>query len=710
LKHKESNPLLSESSLVLSLLLLVWATGCGSDSTKMNDTDSDAVATDSETEVPTTDSETEVPTTDSEQVSTDSETEAPVDSETEADESDPNPPEGDSDTESDNLDSDSTLIDSDTEVLTTDSDDRPTDSDEEPPTDSDEELPTDSGEEPPTDSDEEVPTDSGEAQPTDSDEEVPTDSDAPFSTDDWSGLVPNIAPADQEIDLFGVAGHRFWAEVSNEQVNKMNQEAGFGGYLPAPVAKFYWGGDIYTPDGSGSAMYIDHLVVEDKVSGSIADYGKVQAKTVGQSTARAWTANSIPNMKVDMDEFQDHLRLGGEEHFRLNNALVGSIFREQLAYRFYRLLGYPAARSTFAFFGNPVWGDDVWVPMVLSEVYKGEFCRINQEILGGACESLWECYGDPGEGYVDASCKLKECATNRIGELYTRISQAPTGEGFAAALEDIIDWPLFHKFQCLSWMFWTGDDTLHNHNNTVIVERDDGRLVWLPYSVDISMGQEWYQNTPLYGDTAEARGCQQDSVCWADTVATCQTLIDEFVALKPEELLDETEAMLTDLGMMRDGDEQRAQFIRDWLVQRQIDLPGELEESSGLMGPNGCPVGQDRCNYDWECHTVEDCHELICPDPYDWCEAFNGCIDPAYDVCPNCTGDTPVWCQINETCVPDVDTCSAECDINYRYCPSYRQCLDNYNWCPDDYYDYMPKAVDNREALKRAAAPYSPQM
>ena len=390
----------------------------------------------------------------------------------------------------------------------------------------------------------------------------------------WGGLSPNTTPADQEIDLFGAPGHRLWLEVSEAQLQLMNAGIDSGGPI---VGARGLNGDLYSP--GGSATYVDHLVVEEAQHGTVADYGKVQAKLVGQSTLRPWNGASIPNVKIDMDEFQDKLRLGGEEHFRLNNGQVGSIFREQLAHRLYRALGYPALKTSFAFFGSNVWGPGVWIPMVLTEVYKGKFCRDNADLLGGQCANMWEFAGDLGMDVLpEGSCKLKECDDTRANELHTRILQAPEGAGFAAALEDLVDWPRFHEFQCLSWILWTGDDALHNSNNNLVVERDDGRLLWLPYSVDISMGQDWYRDVTLYGTNLLSVRCQQDPDCWAATMSTCGKLVADFDALDPEKLLDETQATLTSLGMMRDGDEARAKELRKWLVQRQLDLPAELEQ------------------------------------------------------------------------------------------------------------------------------------
>src|SRR5690606_8639536 len=156
-----------------------------------------------------------------------------------------------------------------------------------------------------------------------------------------------------------------------------------------------------------------------------------------------------------------------------------------------------------------------------------------------------------------ATCQLKTCDNTRVKQLEMAVFNTPAGEGFKAALASWIDWPAFHRFQCLSWVLATGDDTLHNNNNVVLVERTDGRFQYLPYSVDISLGQSWYPQVPLAGSNALARGCQSDPACWDDTIATCEEVIEDFAALDPNAVLKRLYQQLSDEGMLRPGDEER---------------------------------------------------------------------------------------------------------------------------------------------------------
>ncbi len=138
--------------------------------------------------------------------------------------------------------------------------------------------------------------------------------------------TPSVTPEemDAELDMFGTDGHAWWFAVDPAVVERMNARDDGGGPF----------GDIYTPgEGSESgATYANHTFVttpgEDPQT---ADYGKVEVRLIGESSWRPWAEDSIPNLRVDTDEFQDELEIAGYENFRFNNGQVGSIYREEIA-------------------------------------------------------------------------------------------------------------------------------------------------------------------------------------------------------------------------------------------------------------------------------------------------------------------------------------------------------------------------------------------
>jgi hypothetical protein len=439
------------------------------------------------------------------------------------------------------------------------------------------------------------------------------------ATSEYPGApVADVAASEHELDVFGVVGNRYWFAVSDAERERMNQA---GGGLAGD-------GDIYTPGGDGDPTFVDHLWVK-AYDGLTADYGQVQTKVVGESTYKTWERHHIPNFNIDSNQFVKKQRIGGYEHLRFGNALVGSIFRERLTLKLYRELGYPAPLATHAWVSSNVWGPEIAIPYVVVERYKAKFCQDNEAELGGGCTNMWEFVGDFNNGgghggpivipedeplpgplvslFDDPdNCQFETCEAARVKELERLLAETPEGEGYKAALADWIAWPEFHRFQCLSWLMWVGDDTLHNGNNVVLVERADGLFQYLPYSVDISLGQDWYQNTPLTGSSVLARGCQSDASCWADTIATCEDVIADFTALEPVKLLDQMYGELEEQGMLRPGDEARYEFLSAWLAARVEGLPAELEEFRELTQCEEPLVdcGNGVCDYPENCGVV----------------------------------------------------------------------------------------------------------
>jgi hypothetical protein len=259
------------------------------------------------------------------------------------------------------------------------------------------------------------------------------------------------------------------------------------------------------------------------------------------------------------------------------------------------------------------------------------------------------------------------------------LAATPPGEGFEEALDPYIDWQRHHEFQCLSWIMWTGDDPIHGGNNNLIIERDtDHKLIWAPYSVDISAGQDWYINVPLPGTTMIPVGCQRDPECWADTIATCEDMIMRFDELNPEEMVDDMVTTLTDLDMMRYGDDERAEQLREWYVWRQSVLSEELERFRFLPdGNNQCPEGLELCG-DETCGTAEQCAERRCQLGQLFCESTQGCYSPDFDeICPDCDAETPFFCTWTQACVTEPQVCADACEENpeFTWCESINDCV-----------------------------------
>jgi hypothetical protein len=420
--------------------------------------------------------------------------------------------------------------------------------------------------------------------------------------------IADTAVADFELDLFGTPGNRYWFGVSEQQLKAMNdgQQGGCA----------HCAGGIYTP--GDVANYVDHLwVTTAGDEPRTADYGKVQVRVVGQSSWQPWNPAGIPNLNIDTDQFVKNQRMAGYEHLRFSNGQVGSIFRDRVAYDLYRALDYPAPLVTYAWVQSNVWGPHISIPYLLVERYKQAFCERNKIEFGGGCANIWEFatdFGYPQEGggidkkgaggVFDApeNCQVDECESGRANELDALMSATPHGEGYKAALEDYIDWPAYHRFQCLSWVVGTPDDQIHANNNVVVVEREDGLFQMLPYSVDISLSL--WGGVRLRGNNNLSKGCQADPLCWQDTLDACEDLIADFTAIEPRRMLKAVYEELEEQGMLRRGDEQQYDAIDAYLQDRLEHLPADLQVYRD--GGAGCQLPYVECN--------GECFYGSCPD------------------------------------------------------------------------------------------------
>ncbi len=454
-----------------------------------------------------------------------------------------------------------------------------------------------------------APVDAGEGS--DGGSAAPVSPGAPLATTDAESI---------QLDVLNAIGNHYWLVVSDEQLERMNAPYAPGG----PIFLMNNYGDIYTPGGVDTEpTFVDHFLVTNTATPTAsADFGKVQVRLVGQSTGREWSKQTLPNFKIDSDEFQDGLRIDGVKHIRFNNAVVGGIYREKLTLDLYRRLGYPAPKATYAWVSNNVWGPDIKVPYVVVESYKPQFCKAREKQLGGECPNMWELSGDFGYGAFQEpnACQFSECDSSRVDELDQAVALAPTGEGFKSALAQWLDWDAFHRFQCLSWVLETGDDAIHNSNNLVLAERADGKFQLLPYSVDISLGQDWYTNVPLAGNSSLARGCQADPQCWADTISTCEKVLKKFTEADPVAMLDEQHAALETAGMLRAGDDDRYESLRGYLQRRLEQLPIELElnresPDTGVQCESPMVDCGGYCAYPEDCVVCEPGPAAIDPRP-----------------------------------------------------------------------------------------------
>lgn len=480
------------------------------------------------------------------------------------------------------------------------------------------------------------------AQAPDDEDEVNYDSHLPDCTEKVP--LPLL-----EIDLFGKDGHRFYFEVTHEaRLAADEQRCSFG--FDAYGAVYELG-----EEENGCPIPAENVRIHPAGSTVCSDSGKVEVDLPGQSSFRPWA--EIPNIKLDAGEFRDMKFQTGHRQLRFNNGQADStIVREAVALGIWRKMGYPAPRTRFVQTRSNVWDTEVRPEVTASHVmvepYKEAFFSASaSDILhvwegqgdpfvpsGGECDE-WGCcdpFGcggdifeeapydiDPGgdmgfpllppgpaksaaaqRGSFTGDCQYsvaEDCDEEAFDNIVAALAEIPAGPGYMEATSDYIDWPLLHQNMCLSALTGTGDDWIHNSNNVVIGIRDDGKIMFFPYSTDISGGHPWYEYTPYQGYAHLTQACQYDPDCWEEALATCESMIEDFEELDVvTTVVEERCEALEDAGLDRPADAPVCEELAEFYEARAAELRDELQSlrdggdpgfggETGAGGVNGGP-------------------------------------------------------------------------------------------------------------------------
>ncbi len=376
------------------------------------------------------------------------------------------------------------------------------------------------------------------------------------------------------IDLWGADGHLFYIEVSPEQrelADSMGCVAGFD---------YDWGVYDLADESNNCPTYADNIRIVPVESTTCADSGKVEVSLVGQSSYMPWA--DIPNFKIDTDEFVDGLKFSdGTEHLRLNNGQANAtVIREPTALAIWRAMGYPAPQTRFVETHSNVWdteyGEGTWATHVMVQPYKDEFFG---SVLPEAVY-VWEGYGDPFADWYEGECQWTnddDCNDDALQSIVEAVQAVPMTDGFMAATSSVIDWNMVFRNQCLSALTGTGDDWIHGTNNVVIVIREDGKLMYLPYSTDISADHPWHTGVTFDGWAYLPVACQYDEACRRLSVETCFEMVDRFEELNVvETIVEERCGTLDSLGLAREPDDDACEDVAQYYSERPETLRAEL--------------------------------------------------------------------------------------------------------------------------------------
>ncbi len=203
-----------------------------------------------------------------------------------------------------------------------------------------------------------------------------------------------------------------------------------------------------------------------------------------------------------------------------------------------------------------------------------------------------------GGFYGDCQWSVEEeCDEQGLAAILETVAAAAPGAGFMESTKDVIDWPMLHKNQCLSALTGTGDDWIHNSNNVVLALLESGKVIYLPYSVDISGGHPWYPNTPFDGYVYLTSSCQQDPDCREQSLSTCEEMIDSFEKIDVAKTIVEERCSALKKGKMnRAPDAVVCQSLAEFYDARPAELRKELaylRDGGGLGGFGGDDGGGD---------------------------------------------------------------------------------------------------------------------
>lgn len=458
----------------------------------------------------------------------------------------------------------------------------------------------------------------------------PGDGDDENYTSDPPACSETVRLGDLDIDLFGEDGHRFYFEVTPEaRLAADEQRCSFG--FDAYGAVYELGGEE-----NGCPIPAVNVRIHPAGSGVCTNTGKVEVDLPGQSSFRPWA--EIPNIKLDVGEFRDlHFRTG-DRQLRFNNGQADStIVREAVALGIWRAMGYPAPRTRFVQTRSNVWDTEVRPGVAASHVmvepYKEAFfARSAPEILhvwegqgdpfvpmGSGCDvgccDPFGCGGDIVEppffdplpapapeqaieqrGSFTGDCQYSvdaDCDEEAFDAAVAALSEIPSGPGYMEATNEYIDWSLLHQNMCLSALTGTGDDWIHNSNNVVIGIREDGKVVFFPYSTDISGNHPWYEHTPYQGYAHLTQACQFDPDCWEQALSTCETMTNEFEELDVvATIVEERCDALKEAGLDRPADAPVCEDLVEYYAARATELREELQAlrdgvDSGFGGAGG---------------------------------------------------------------------------------------------------------------------------
>ncbi|HEX4050463.1 MAG TPA: CotH kinase family protein [Steroidobacteraceae bacterium] len=230
------------------------------------------------------------------------------------------------------------------------------------------------------------------------------------------------------------------------------------------------------------------------------DMGQIAVRYKGNSSYRGARTDLKRSLKLEFAHGDTHHRFFGMREINLNNnAFDGSQLRETLAYEMFRAADVPAPRTAFA----RVY---ITVPGLHEHDYAGLFTVV-EEVDQQFFEQRWgrkigvllkpeglsglPDLGQDWKPYETAySSKLKARpadAQRLIG--FVQFLDHTSNEQFASHLADYLDVDEFLRFLAVETLIVNSDSPLAmNHNYYLTVHPDSGKVVWVPWDMNMAFG------------------------------------------------------------------------------------------------------------------------------------------------------------------------------------------------------------------------------
>ncbi len=374
------------------------------------------------------------------------------------------------------------------------------------------------------------------------------------------------------------------------------------------------------------------------------------------------TMDRKPAFKVKIDFTDDEQRLFGLKKLTFNNQVQDpSLIHEFAAYSIFREAGVPAPRVGYAFLriNGAVYGLYAHIETYDDVMLDRHFASTQHLFEGAYGQDLFHAHVaqlDPDEGDAEDRSDLQAITT---------LMEAPPPEGFYAATQHLVNWPLV--LRTMAAEVWIGhwDGYAPTRNNYYFHFDEGGRLSLMPWGTDQTFASHlgWYDGR---GRMLEA--CRLDRQC----LAAYERALDEVDAavdrLPLEERITELTATLApwsaqDVRREYDANHiaQSVQATLAFLERRRADAgallaclngPDADRDGDGFPCTRDCsnddpdvyPGAPETCgdNVDNDCSGVPDdalecpdCREvwrgahryLVCPTPRPFADVAQHCLN-----------------------------------------------------------------------------------